>query len=1159
MAENNYEWLIASLDGFIRKYYANKVIRGGLVFLTCLLLYVLMMSVGEYYLYLPVWTRLSIVSLFVVLGGSALVAWVAIPLAKMARLGSTISHEQAAEIIGHHFPEVSDKLLNILQLKRQSNDSESRALAEASINQKIKQVSVVPMASAIDLSKNRKYLPYLLPVVLAGVFLLIAAPNVFKEGSSRLLQPTKAFERPAPFRFIIKNADLLAVRNTDFTLEVAVDGSALPADLAVEMNNERVPMQSAEGHTFRYTFRNVTEPINFRLFGGGFYSQPYLLKVVQRPVLKAFKVQISYPAYTGKKNEVRTSLSDMTLPVGTTVNWAFFTEHTDEASISFGNGQPMKLFSTQDMYASQFRFMNDTGYTISLKNHESPVVDSYHYQVQVIPDQYPVIQLQQFRDSISGKQIVLTGTVGDDYGIIRATFNYEVTDNNRPVSKKSIPVKIAPGALCAFQQYFDIESLKLAQGQKVSYYIEAWDNDDVHGSKSSRSEVMSYQAFNKDQLDSAINANSQQINSGLSNSAQQTKQLQNDYSDMQSKMMQSPDMDWQQQQSLQEMMKKQMELKQQMEAVKQRFDEQTQQSEQKKYSDDVREKQESLKKQMDNLMSEDLKEQMKKLQELMEKLNKEQAMQAMQQLEQENKLFNMDMQRMQEMMNRLDQQMRMEDLANKMDELAKKENELKNNTDANKKDAAQLSKDQKDLKDKLDKAMKEDLKDIEQLAKKTKEDKDLQDAKGKGDDAQKNMDQSQQNLQQQQKNKASKAQDDATKNLQEMARALRNGASQMGMEQIEKDIREVRQILSNLIRLSFDQEDLMASVRTTSTASQAYITNQEKQNTLRRNAAMIRDSMFTLSKHNDKLSAKINKLTTELEHNLQLATDGLEDRNLNVAITNQQYVMTKANDLALMLDEALSNMMQMQSQSQAGSGSCPMPGGKKPSSNPGDQLSDIITQQQQLGNAMQQAQQAHGNKPGQKPGEKPGDKPGGKQGDKPGSGGKEGKGQQPGGKGQGGGGANGSGQGQEGDYGDAEQLAKLAEQQAELRRKINDLATKLNSNGMNGPSRELRELEGKMDKTETDLVNRRLTDEMMQRQREIMSRLLETQKAVREQEQDDKRSSKTAQDISRPVPASLQKYLTDQKNLLELYKTVPPQLKPYYRSMVEEYFKMIGK
>ena len=122
---------------------------------------------------------------------------------------------------------------------------------------------------------------------------------------------------------------------------------------------------------------------------------------------------------------------------------------------------------------------------------------------------------------------------------------------------------------------------------------------------------------------------------------------------------------------------------------------------------------------------------------------------------------------------------------------------------------------------------------------------------------------------------------------------------------------------------------------------------------------------------------------------------------------------------------------------------------------------------------------------------------------------------------------------------------------------MQELSSLLNSKGM-GNSRELQDIQKQMDKNETDLVNRRLSSEMQMRQKEILTKLLDAQKAIREQEQDDKRSSHTAQEISRPVPPELQKYMLDQKQLLEVYKTVPPQLKPYYRSMVEQYYQMIG-
>ena len=1202
---NNYDWLIARLDAFIRKYYLNMVLRGTLVFLSCILFYVLTFSVGEYYLYLPVWSRIIIVSLFLILGLSSLIVWIVIPLAKMGRLGKVISHEQAANIIGRHFPEVSDRLLNILQLKKQNDHFSSRELAEASINQKISQISVVPITGAIDLSKNKKYLPYLLPLLLIGVFILVAAPNVFKEGSSRLLQPTRAFEKPAPFQFIIKNKSLIAVRNGDFVLTVETRGAALPAEAYVDAGgDERVPMQPMENHSFQYTFKNVTEAVNFRIYAAGFYSGANLLKVVQKPVLKSFKVALKYPAYTGKKDEIRNSLSDMSLPVGTTVQWELVTDHTDDATIHFGVGAPTALTRSSSGFGYEYRFLSDTAYTITLRNKESFAADSFRYQVQVIPDQYPVIQLQQIKDTVSGKEVLLTGSAGDDYEITRVSFVYEIADKNKVVATKSIPVKITPGALVPFEQYFDIQSLDLQPGQKLSYFIEAWDNDGVHGSKSSRSEVMTFFMYNDKQIDSAINENSRQINSGISSSSEKTQQLQNEYNDAQSKMLQSDNMDWQQQQNLQEMMKKQADLKTQLENIKQRFEEQMQQTDQKKLSENLKEKQEQLDKQLDNLLNKELQEEMKKLQDLMQQLNKDKAVDAMEKMEQENKLFKMDMQRMQELMKKLEMQMHMEQMANKLDELAQKQTDLEHKTeqadpslpkdqkagdkqdglagkdqkngDKDSKDGAKdqkqgdkkdtngsqkdgpkksdeaLSKEQKDLKDQLDKMMKEDLSDAQKLAKDTKQNDRLEDEEQQGKDAEGDMQDSKDALDQKQNSKAGKSQGKAAKKMKEMADALRKKAGDMDAQEVDLDIKATRQLLSNLIRLSFDQEDLMESVRHTSPSMQAYIDNQETQNRLHSNSKMIRDSLFMLSKKLDKLPIDINKETTDLEQNMKRAVTALEDRNVGTAIAEQQYVMTHTNNLALTLNAVLSNLMQMQSAAKKpgeseGEGSCAKPGskpgqGSKPGKGkgPGSQLADIITQQQQLGDGMKKMM-----------GDKPGDKPGGKSpgGDK----GQGGKGQN--GKGQGG---QGQGQGESnGEYGDAKQLAMLAEQQAKIRREIAELSSLMNSKGM-GNSAEMKDLQDKMDKNETDLVNRKMGSELMQRQKEITTRMLEVEKAVRDQEQDDKRASNSGKDASRPTPPALEKYITDQRQLLELYKTVPPQLKPYYREMVDNYFHIIG-
>ncbi len=72
---NNYQFLITHLDAFIRKYYADKLVKGGLIVLASALAYYLVVSAGEYYFYFPSWLRYTLLGSFVGFGGFALVYW----------------------------------------------------------------------------------------------------------------------------------------------------------------------------------------------------------------------------------------------------------------------------------------------------------------------------------------------------------------------------------------------------------------------------------------------------------------------------------------------------------------------------------------------------------------------------------------------------------------------------------------------------------------------------------------------------------------------------------------------------------------------------------------------------------------------------------------------------------------------------------------------------------------------------------------------------------------------------------------------------------------------------------------------------------------------------------------------------------------------------
>jgi len=1127
---SHYDLLLKKLDAFIRKYYANQLLRGGLVFAACLLIYLLLITIGEYYFYFSIQVKWTLLVFLFSVGLLSLVFWVIIPLLKMQQLGKVINHEQAATIVGNFFPEVKDKLLNVLQLKEQTSESDaSNELIAASIDQKAGKISVLPFGAAIDMRKNKKYLPFLFLPVIAAALIFVIAPKVFTEGGYRLSQPSVFFAKPAPFTFYVDPKQLRVVQGQPFTLTASVQGEKLPERLFLVLGNEQVEMKSIGNHKFTYTFPKVSDALSFRLTAVDYYSQPYKLSVLFQPELEQMRMTLTYPAYTGKKSETMQGLSDVTVPVGTTIHWELGAAHTDEVQVKAGNvQQPMSRDGKR--FSTAVRFMASMPYQLWLKNNVQTTTDTLQYQVQVIDDQYPQVSIDAHKDTTFAQQVLVTGTAGDDYALRQVSFVYQVLDaQNKVVSIKAVPLK-SGGQVVQFSHYFDIATLKLQPGYQVNYYVEAWDNDAVNGSKSSKSTVMSWKAPDLKQLEKVMEENAEKMNSSMSSSAAQAEQLNEEFKNMQKEMLESGESSWERNQKMQSLLDKNLQLKSNLENLKKRFEEQRKQSDAKSLSPELKEKQEAIKDQIDNLKDKQLEEQIKKLQELLEKRDQRNAMEQLQQMEQNNKLFNMDMERMQELMKRLEMQMKMEGLAQKMEELSKKEAALEQKTETGAQNSEALRKEQEQIKQELDKAMKEDMKAIEQQNNQLQQPQQLDKAQDVGKEAESEMNKSSEQLQQNNQKNAKQSQQNAKNKLQEMSQSLKQMASGMDMEQLDIDIKATRQLLTNLIRFSFDQEKLMNALRTTSVSSPAYLLLTKEQNRLKNNTKMIKDSLYVLSKRIFSIAATVNKETSDLDQNIARTLDAFEQRNVGEILPRQQYAMTAANNLALLLNELLSNLMQSQQGGASGSGQSKPKKGKGQGSGSG-MMKDIITGQQQMGQGMQQMKEGQsGNKPGQS------------------------------GQGQSGqGGQNSGGQQNGGSQGNAEQVARLAQQQAMLRKQMQELLDVLNSNGQGGSklTNEIRAIQAELDKQETDLVFRKDISQLIQRNKEILTRMLEAEKAIQEQEEDNKRSAEAGKDAPRPMPGELSDYLQQQQMLFERYRTTAPVLKPFYQKMSEEYLKKV--
>ncbi len=88
-------------------------------------------------------------------------------------------------------------------------------------------------------------------------------------------------------------------------------------------------------------------------------------------------------------------------------------------------------------------------------------------------------------------------------------------------------------------------------------------------------------------------------------------------------------------------------------------------------------------------------------------------------------------------------------------------------------------------------------------------------------------------------------------------------------------------------------------------------------------------------------------------------------------------------------------------------------------------------------------------------------------------------------------------------------------------------------------------------------MNKKLTQELIERQEDILTRLLKAENAMREQELDQERKGETAKSIDRTIPKVFDEYLKAKEREVELLKTIPPKLNPFYKNEVNEYFKRL--
>lgn len=1106
-----FDQLIGQIDAFIRKFYKNQLLKGLLLFVGFFVMSYLLVVTLEFFGHFNSWIRGFLLLGFLLVNGFIFIRYILQPLLKLRSFGERISRYQASVIIGRFFPQVSDRLVNTLQLKDQIDASTGDyELLIASVEQRSAALSSIPFSDAIDLRENKRYFPLVFGSLFFVLLLGLFAPAFLWNGTERVVRFNEEFVPEAPFSFEVVANSFQIKEGEDFSFKVVLDGHILPEKVYIKSSQGTFLLNPESRSTFEGRLRQLSKSTDFVLVANGYQSKSFHVSVVGRTSLGRLQAKITYPSYLGMEDEVVENAGDLEIYEGAIVTWRGLAKNSKR--VDFILGDSLSTFSKEGFRLMR-TFLSSTEAQLVLTNQFTNERDTNAFFIEVIRDAYPAISVTEQLDSIKDGLRFFQGSIQDDHGLRSLSFVYTIERKNGATRSERLPVMPVSGTNQQFDFAVDFRREELELEDVVTYYFEVGDNDGINGSKFSRSRSFTYVLPTLEELNEKRSEDQKETRADFEKLLEKATDFRAEIDRVRKESLNSKKSNWTKSNEVQQLKQEHQSLMNELQDAKEEMNQELEEKDQLSEMDkELLEQQERINELLDELMDDELRELLNQLEELLKQNNKNALEENLEKLEMSSEKMKDQLDRSLEMLKRLQVNEKIDDLEEQLKRLSEEQKVLSKEMERDGKVDDEDKKKQEEINASFDK-LKKEMMDLDSLNSALDRPMDLDPQEQLSEEISDELQDAKENLDKNKSKKAGESQKAAGDKMEQMAENLASMQNSSNQQQQQEDLESLRRILESLLILSLDQEALMEDFREVSDQDPMYRTYGRVQRRIVDDTKIVRDSLEALAKRQPMIARFIDDELNTLASNHELALSNIGEYNRRKTLTHQQFAMTAYNNLALLLNESLEQMQSQMQSMMPGSGSCNKPGGKgaaKPgdSPSPGDMKKMLQQQLEQMKKGMN---------PG---GKEPGDN--------------EGVGT------MGGGMSN-------------KEISKMAAQQSAIRKRLEELRNELNKDGK-GSGNHLSPLILELEQQEKDLVNKRINASTVERQHRILTRLLESEKALMERGLEEKRESKEGKSENLGNQIRFDEYNKEKLKQIELLRAVDPSYNKYYKDKASEYF-----
>ncbi|MBI4810752.1 MAG: hypothetical protein HY800_04795, partial [Ignavibacteriales bacterium] len=690
------------------------------------------------------------------------------------------------------------------------------------------------------------------------------------------------------------------------------------------------PLRITNDGIFKTILNNIKLSTEYFASADEIRSDKFTITVLDRPLVRSLRVTVTPPSYTRIPAKVlEENVGDINSYSGSKIDMRILSsKNLASAKILFSDSTVTLSSISKTEALSSFNIKKNLSYHVILEDENGlPNIDPVEYTIKIIPDEFPTVEILspgKNLDIAEEMKLDLLLRIKDDFGFSNLRIAHRLVQSRyeRPAEEftlEDIPLPQMNQSQIDLWHHWDLSSLHLVPEDVIAYYVEVFDNDNVSGPKSSRSQIFFIRLPSLEEVFTDVAQTHQQSMESLQSVAKEAQQLKREIDDLKNEMRKNKEKaEWQQKKKAEELLQRYDALKKKLGETVQKMDDMVNKmNENKLLSNETMEKYAELQKLMEKLNAPELREAFKKLQESMKQLSPDQMKQAMEQLKLTEEQFRQSLERTIELLKRIHIEQKLDELIKRTEELTKQQEALREQTSktnpSDEKKRNDLAKQQQDLQKQLDALEKETASLKEKMEEFAKE-MPIEEITEASEQLQKNntgkkMQNSSRQMQSGNIQGAQQSQQETKKDLDEFKKLLEQAQKSLLDKQMKQIVNEMRRQLENILELSKREESLKEKTKSLEPNSPLFRENAQQQNELIGNLNNVANAMSELSKKTFAISPEMGKEIGNALRQMAEAIQQTESRNPGSTSQKQEQAMSSLNRAAMMMQNALGSMM----------------------------------------------------------------------------------------------------------------------------------------------------------------------------------------------------------------------------------------------------------